>query len=202
MLNAQSVFDAGLDSANELSALYSYLTGSVASPFQYGDVLRSQIVYSVSALDKLMHDIIRIGMVESFNGTRPPTVKYLAEPISLAFHKELSGAVVPPQQTLFEQEITRKLRVLSYQEPGKICDGLSYIWPEKHKWQKIAADMGVDEDASKTRLKLIATRRNAIVHESDIDPVTGAKTAIQQSESDEISAFIRSCGHSIVKLVS
>lgn len=50
-------------------------------------------------------------------------------------------------------------------------------------------------------MKLIATRRNAIVHESDMDPLTNLKTPISREECETITDFIASCGNAIVGLV-
>jgi hypothetical protein len=194
-------FSEGISQARTLSVLYDFLKGSVGSPYSYEDVLRSQIVYAVSAFDKLMHDMIRAGMVDIYIGTKPPTPKYLGEGITLHFHSSLVTATIPPKEYLFEQEVIAKLRILSFQEPTKVADGLSFIWNEKNKWQKIASQMGWDVDDAKKKLKLIATRRNAIVHESDIDPVSGMKNAITRPECDEITNFLELCGKSIVALI-
>jgi len=98
----------------------------------YDDLLRSQVVYAVSAFDKLIHDLVRIGMVQIFSGARPATAKYLSESI----------------------------------------------------------------------LRIIVVRRNAIVHEADIDPTTNAKPPITQVECREITDFLQSCGTTIAGLVT
>jgi hypothetical protein len=53
----------------------------------------------------------------------------------------------------------------------------------------------------KTTLKLISARRNAIVHESEIDPMTGDRKAIDRSDVSNATDFIEKCGSTIVKLV-
>jgi hypothetical protein len=90
---------------------------------------------------------------------------------------------------------------LSFQEPSKVADALSLIWNETHKWAKIAAAMGVDESFVKIKLKLISDRRNAIVHQSDKDPLLNTKTPICLTECEDITKFIHLCGRSIVALV-
>jgi hypothetical protein len=106
-----------------------------------------------------------------------------------------------PQTLTFEQEIARKLKVVSYQDPQKVADGLSYIWDEKDKWGKIGRQMGWDPDNAKTKLKLIADRRNAIVHESDMDPISNVKNPISRTECRDVTDFIELCGKSIAQLV-
>jgi hypothetical protein len=178
------------------------LTTHVKAPMSFDDLLRFQIVYSVSAFDKLMHDLVRIGMVAIFTGTRAPTSKYLAEKISMSAYGALSAATIPPKEYYFEQEVITKLRIIAYQSPDNVADGLSYIWDEKHKWQKIAAVMLISEDEAKTQLRLIIDRRNKIVHEADVDIATGVKFTISKSDCETTTSFLEKCGEEIVKLVA
>jgi hypothetical protein len=201
MYNSLATFKANLVSVRELASLHEYLQTHVKSPMVFDDLLRFQIVYSVSALDKLIHDLIRIGMVQSFTGKRPPTSKYLAEKISMSAYGALSAATIPPKEFYFEQEVISKLRTIAYQSPDNIADGLSYIWDEKFKWQRVAGVMLMSEDAAKTQLRLIVDRRNKIVHEADIDITTGVKFTISKADCESTIAFIEKCGEEIVKLV-
>ena len=201
MHRAVAAFNASIHDARSLTALYDFLTSTVHSPYSYDDLLRSQIVYSVGAFDKLIHELMRIGMVATFLGIRPATAKYQAETISIQFHVTLSAATVPPREILFEQEIGRKLKILSFQDPSKVADGLAYIWEEKDKWLRIAGAMGLSVDDAKTTMKLIVGRRNAIVHESDSDPLSNIKNSITRAQCKDITDFIELCGHSIAQLV-
>jgi hypothetical protein len=201
MYRALTLFKANMEDARNLTSLYEYLESSIKSPFSFDDLLRSQIVYSVSAFDKLIHDVIRIGIIEIFTNKRQPTQKYLAESISISTYNELIPATVPPKEYIFEQAIIKKLKIISYQDPEKVADGLSYIWNEKQKWQQIAIKIGMDDKAAKTTLKLIADRRNSIVHEADINPSTNTKYSISKTECQSITDFLWKCGEEIVGLV-
>ena len=201
MLNAKGVFHKNIRQANELGVLYAHLSNTVAIPEQFDDLLRSQIVNAVSAFDKLMHDIIRIGMVRIFENQRPSTGKYLTEVIAIQHLPGLAAGAVPPPPVRFEEIIREKLSHLSFQEPKKIVDGLSYIWNENHKWQQIALGFGMTDDHVKRKQTLIATRRNAIVHEADLDPVTNQKQAITRAEATDISDFLLALGNRICDLV-
>lgn len=176
MLNAKGVFHRNISQANELGGLYDYLSTSVAIPEQFEDLLRSQVVNAVSAFDKLMHDLIRIGMVNIFENQRPSTSKYLSETIAIQHLPSLLASAVPPPPVRFEEIVREKLSKLSFQDPTKVADGLSYIWNEPQRWQQIALGLGMSDDEAKRKLRLIITRRNAIVHEADLDPVTSQKT--------------------------
>ncbi|OYX50888.1 MAG: hypothetical protein B7Y97_06665 [Sphingomonas sp. 32-66-10] len=201
MLNAIAVFSRSIAEARHHTTLYDFLTSQPRVPAPFDDLLRAQIVISVAAFDKLMHDIVRIGICGAFSGVRPVTSKYLSESISIELHSALVSATIPPKEVLFEQAIVQKLRHLSFQHPDKISEALSLIWNEKHKWDKIALPMGLTGPFASTKMKLIAGRRNAIVHESDMDPLTNSKTPITRAECNDITDFIEACGISIVNAV-
>jgi len=201
MRNSLALFNSNITDARNISALYEYLSSTVAAPQSFDDLLRSQIVYSVSAFDKLIHDLIRIGMVEIFMGRRIPTPKYLSEPIPMQVHSEIILATIPPKEYIFEQAIFQKLKTVSYQDPSKVAEGLSYIWNEPQKWQKIATAMATTDKTARTTLKLITDKRNSIVHEADIDPFTNAKFNINKTESESSLNFLYHCGNIIANLV-
>jgi RiboL-PSP-HEPN len=201
MLNAKAVFHRNISQANELGGLYDYLSTSVAIPEQFEDLLRSQVVNAVSAFDKLMHDLIRIGMVKIFENQRPSTSKYLSETVAIQHLPSLLASAVPPPPVRFEEIVREKLSKLSFQDPTKVADGLSYIWNEPQRWQQIALGLGMSDDEAKRKLRLIITRRNAIVHEADLDPVTSQKQSITRAEATDIADFLRALGDRICDLV-
>ena len=201
MLNSKGAFQYNIQQANELGALYDYLSNTVPIPEQFDDLLRSQIVNAVSAFDKLMHDLIRIGMVEIFENQRPSTSKYLSEAIAIQHLPGLAAGAIPPSAVRFEEIIREKLSKLSFQDPTKIADGLSYIWNETQKWQRMAGTLGMCDDDVKRKQKLIVTRRNAIVHEADLNPITNKKQTITRLEATDASNFLLALGNRIYDLV-
>lgn len=201
MYNSLQLFKRNIQDARNLSAIHEYVESQIKSPLSFDDILRSQIVYSVSAFDKLMHDIIRVGIMEIFTGSRQPTPKYLSETISISVYNDLNFAEFPPKEYIFEQAIIKKLKIVSYQDPTKVAEGLSYIWDEGQKWQKIASKIGMDDKTAKTTLKLIVDRRNSIVHEADIDPSTNQKYLIDKDDCQQTTDFLDRCGEEIVNLV-
>ena len=62
---------------------------------------------------------------------------------------------MPPKEHFFEQEIIKKHKLLSFQDPAKIADGLSLIWNENQKWKQIALKMAMGENEVRTTLKTI-----------------------------------------------
>ena len=196
MINSLNLFEKNINDSCNLLALYEFSSNNLPG-MDFKDLLRAHLVYSVSAFDKLIHDLIKIGMVEIFLNTRPATSKYLNEGISLEIHNKILGATIPPREYFFENEVARKLSFLSFQDPDKVTGGLSFIWGESHKWQHIANSMGIDLHTAKTTLKTIIARRNQIVHEADIDITTGKKYLIDKTETETACDFILSCGQAI-----
>ncbi|MEP3068651.1 MAG: HEPN domain-containing protein [Parvibaculum sp.] len=195
------IFSENIEKTIESFTLYDYLKKQIITPINLDDLLRSQIVYAVSAFDKLMHDLIKTGMIQIYMNKRQATPKYLSEPIALETHKKLNDASIPPREIIFEREISKKLKHLSFQEPGRVADGLSLIWNENQKWQKIAAELNTNHDTARTTLKLIVDRRNSIVHESDMDPITQKKLPISRNDSIDAINYINHCGLAIARLV-
>lgn len=200
MHNAVAVFDNSISESRNQNALFHHIRGQNI-PFNVDDLLRGQIVTSMAAFDKLMHDLIRIGMVQIFLGTRASTPKYLAEAIDMQTHQAIKSATLPPPAFVFEQAVVRKLSRFSFQDPAKVAEGLSLVWEEKQKWERIGAVLGKSAKDAQTELKLIAQRRNAIVHESDMDPVTHAKTGITSQDANDTTRFLEACGRAIYSLM-
>ena len=146
MQAAFAQFLTGVASSTELAALYQYLQAQLVGPFVFDDLLRFQIVFAISSFDAFNHAIIRIGMLQSFIGTRPATQKFLSETVQISTYQSMRDATINqlnrPREHFFEQEIIRKHRLLSFQEPTRIAEGLSLIWGEQHKWAAIARQMG------------------------------------------------------------
>lgn len=202
MLNAKAIFQRNIQQANELGVLFETLGALVPLHNQLDDLLRSQVVNCMSAFDKLMHDLVRIGMVRIFENQRSPTAKYLNEAIAIQHLPALASNSVPPAAVRFEEIVREKLSKLSFQDPSKVADGLSYIWDESQKWQQISLGLGMTEAAAKVKLKLIVTRRNAIVHEADLDPVSSKKQSITRNEATDIATFLLLLGNRICDVVA
>lgn len=202
MLNAKAQFEKNIAEIRALGDVHNYLDKHVGNAMDFTDLLRSQLVYSVSAYDALIHDLIRIGMREIFLGLRPPTPKYSAEVLTLQQHLDLKSATLPPPESLFESIVRGKLKYLSFQTPDKVCDGLSLIWPESDKWQRIADAVGSNKADHRTKQTLLIGRRNAIVHEYDIDPVTQLRQPIDAATASDAIDFFQACGTAIADLVT
>lgn len=202
MSRAYTIFKKNIQEARQLNALHSYLSKNIQAPISHDDILRAQLVNCVSAFDKLIHDLILDGMTDIYLGKRPQTPKYLSEAFPLNIYLNMQAATIPPAEYYFREAVRAKHKTISYQEPSKVAEGLAYIWNESQKWVKIAQVMGSKDDLVKVQLKLIAVRRNAIVHEADLDPVTHQKLDIDSKMVSDNSNFIEKCGDAIENLVS
>ncbi|WP_299209782.1 HEPN domain-containing protein [uncultured Dokdonia sp.] len=202
MLRAKQIFDIGINRVRNIDSLFVHLTTQLGfNPSEVSDLLRSEIVYSLSSFDRLIHDLVKTGMVDSFKGHRTPTNAYKNFSISLNQFDAINSASVPPAEFVFEQTITSSHKHLSFQDPDKVVEALSLIWHENHKWQKIATKMGMNQNDLKTELKNIVIRRNQIVHESDFELFTGDIQLIIHSDTQQSVDFINNLANTIYNLV-
>jgi hypothetical protein len=212
-------FLSNITKIREIETLYHHLKDTLLLPNDLSDLLRAQVVYAISALDKLVHELVREGMKQSFLGTRSKTDKFkgfvlrmdtIEKILALTTERLLNPTVLPTSNTdfpeyWFEQDIVLKHSKEAFQAPDKVTDALSHIWSESHKWQKIAIQMGrteADERVLRQTLDAYVKRRNAIVHEADINPVSNAKNNIEANEAKEIVDFIEELGKAIHHCIS
>ena len=200
MNSAYNVFFTILQDTKNSDVLYTYLRDVVKPPYDYSDLLRWQWAQSVSALDKLIHDLIRIGMINIYQGIRPPTSKYFTFTIGMESFAQMQQDPLHASSIL-EGQIIRKLSFMSFQEPSKISDGLALIWNEQHKWKFIADKIGQTENYTKTKLKNISIRRNQIVHEGDYPSALLQRQTISHADSMDVISFILALGTAIYQLV-
>ena len=174
----------------EINTIHEHLKNNLNYPNDLGDLLRTQITQSVSAFDKFMHDIVRKGMIEIFLGNRPVTKGYEKYTINLKLYNDLKSFSTYPPEYILELDLIEKQGYISYQDIGKIKEGLSMIWIEDHKWQVLSNDMSIAERALKTEFKNIIIRRNQIVHEFDVDLITRIRRQITEADTDRTKKFI------------
>lgn len=215
---ALTTFTDGISSVKNIFPVYDHLENDLRLPADItSDLLRSQIVYSISALDRFIHEIVRIGIIEIFNGQRISTNKFLNHTFKagtlMSIMNSLKSGIVPTStedipEFLINREVSEKLGFLAFQAPDKVKDALSYIWNEPHKMAILANRMGLsgatDNDKQQNleqTLQLIATRRNQIAHEADFDPMTNQRRSITRNMVSDSINFIEnlgSCIHSCV----
>lgn len=209
-------FRKSIDSVKRIRAIYDHLENILHLPHdEISDLLRTQLVNSVSALDRFLHEIVRIGILQTFANTRGSTSKFKSFPLtSKTVLKIIQLQGVTPHnedeypEYWINKEVVEYLKTYSFQHPDKIKDALSYIWNEEHKWQVIADGMVLPgatiNDKQKylqQKIILIVERRNRIVHEADIDPFTGGRGNISATDVDSIISTIESFAEIIYLMV-
>ncbi|MBV6506566.1 MAG: hypothetical protein ILNGONEN_02145 [Syntrophorhabdaceae bacterium] len=147
------------------------------------DVLRTEIVLAVSALDHFIHEYVRLGMLEICIGNRSITEPYKKFKIPLqAAH---SGQTMPTNALWLDEAIREQHSWISFQEPSKIADAIRLI-SSANLWDEVGKELGKQAKDVKDMLKLIVDRRNKIAHEADMDPTNpGARWPITQSLAEE-----------------
>lgn len=191
MNDALNSFKALIAQTNTTAGLFRYIQEQ-RIPIDASDLLRWEWVLAVSAFDKYIHDIIRVGMIEEFLGRRPETDKYKTFRISMPSFHSMKNSTSPELE--FEKEIIQKFKTNAYQAPDKVSDGLSYIWVEQHKWQIISTNMRstISESDLRTKLNNIVLRRNQIVHEGDCIPaiIPLQQEVINETDTRDVVNFI------------
>lgn len=196
MLFAYEKFEKLVEDTKNVHTLYEYIENVMKAPFDYSDLLRWQWIQCVSAFDKLIHDLVRIGMIEVFQGQRIATAKFNAFSLDYLSYNEMLNNPIQRVQ-IFEQKIILKHSYLAFQDPGKVADALSYIWNENDKWLKIANKVGIDKNTCLIKLKNIVSRRNQIVHEGDYADTLSQRQEIYSSDVVDIRNFILKVGEGI-----
>ena len=157
-----------------LSSLYAYLQGAPGG-LQPDELLRSEWVARVSALDLYVHELVAQNMVLIFEGNRPATPAYLKFMVSAeTLDRIRSAGTMADASSAFDLHVRSRLSQITYQAPDDIADGVR-ICSTIELWNEIALKLGANQttkvdDAKrlKTQLSLIVRRRNIIAHEGDL----------------------------------
>lgn len=201
MLNILEQFRDDIERVQTLGALYDILSQQITSALDLTDLLRSQIVMVVSALDHYIHEITRVGMLKVYDGKRPQTPAFLRFQVKM--EATLQGiAAVQGDNRWLDEEIRRNHGHLPFQHPDKIADAIR-LFSSCKLWDSVASELNLKVEDVKNQLQLILGRRNQIVHESDLDPMSpGNRWGISSSDSVKAINFIQELGEAIYVVVN
>lgn len=193
-------FQTNIGYVRDLSIIYSSISGFTASQtIDLSDLLRSQILMCVSALDHFVHNTVEEGMLEIYQGIRPPTSNFENFKISMKNHQY--AKTNPHQVNWLRAEIKEKIRYDSFQKSKKIASAISLVTP-KDLWNELSTMMGKNADDIKRNLDVIVTRRHNIAHAADSDPSNlGQRFSITKSEVDDVIDFVDELGNAIFQIV-
>jgi hypothetical protein len=199
MHKAIQQFRSNIERVHSLGGLYIALVRLTTPVVDATDILRAQIVLTVSALDHYVHEITRLGMIEVFDGLRPPTNGFSRFQVSI--DAAMKGLGTTGDSSWFEQEIREKHSFLAFQYPDRIADAIRLFSPCE-LWPSVASKFGLSVQDVKIRLQLIIERRNKIAHEADLDPsYPGTCCPISHSDAENAAKFIERLCEQIHSLV-
>lgn len=200
MLLAYNRFTDLVNDTQNVGVLYEYIENTMKAPVDTSDLLRWQWIQCISVFDKFVHDIVRIGMVEIFQGDRISTPKFNGFQIDYQTYENMMNNPLIAS-ALFEQRVILKHSFLAFQDPVKVADALSYIWNENDKWGKISGLICMNKNDCVTFLKNAVIRRNQIVHESDYTDALSRRQDIYAQDVVDIRNYILKVGGAIYNCV-
>jgi hypothetical protein len=199
MKNAIDQFRQNLIRVRHLSEIVSAVDKLTTSAIEMTDILRAEMVLAVSALDFLIHELVRLGMLEIYRGSRTPTKAYLQFQAPMRLVQD--GISNPTDEGWLDEAIRERHGWLSFQQPDKIANTIRHISDVK-LWQEVGGELGMEASEVKRRLKEIVERRNKIAHEADMNPtLLGQRSQISAPLVDDSVDFIEAVGEAIYKVI-
>lgn len=160
-------FRVNIARVRNLGVIHNTLNVQTTAAIDLSDILRSELVMAISALDHCIHEIVRLGMLEVYRGIRPETSAFLRFQISLESVRQVVST--PTSDDWLENEIRERHGWRSFQQADHIADAIRLI-SDISLWEQVSNHLGMPSQDVKEQLNLIADRRNKIVHEADMDP--------------------------------
>lgn len=200
MLLAYRRFVELVEDTKNVEVLYQYLKNTIKVPIETNDLLRWQWIQCISAFDKFIHDVVRIGMVEIYVGARVTTAKYNSFQLDIQTCIDMNASPLSAA-SIFEQKVILKHSFLAFQDPNKVSDALAYIWSDNDKWQTISNMVGMSKNDCVTFLKNAVIRRNQIVHEGDYTDSLSKRQDIYEQDVNDVRTFILNIGEAIYNCV-
>jgi hypothetical protein len=199
MISAQDQFTENLKRVRELGGVAVAVQAITTTAIDVSDIRRAQLVLIVSALDHFIHELSRLGMIESAKGIRTKTDAFLRFDMPLsATESAISGS---SHDIWVGETVRAKHSWQSFQDPDKIADAIRLISPVK-LWELVGIEIGLAAGDIKTRLKLIVDRRNKIAHEADQDPSNpGFRWQINEPMVNDTIDFIEEVANAVYKVV-
>ena len=198
MQRAIEKFRLNIESVKDLDTVYTLLINNY--PEQASDILRAKIVLSVSALDCFIHDLVKQGMIETYQGVRISSKQFESYQIPFNFLKLIENADNSEEKLAHLEKAIQKINSKdSYQSPKGVDYALGLINISKI-WVSVANLMNGKADDIKDYLSEIIDRRNKIAHEADYDALTGSKTPIEQQNINDVIQFIENLCESIYQI--
>jgi hypothetical protein len=197
-MTPKSYFDTVWNRAELFGTLHAFISGSTAAALDPTELLRAEWAMRVSALDLYVHEVVAQNLLKIFQGARPTCPGYSKLQITadalMRIHAAGPGSV---SDATFGLEIRERLSRATYQAPDDIAEGIRLI-SSIELWNEVAKHHGAMEGAAKTaaraikiELSAIASRRNKIVHEGDLQPgLPRTEWPITRADVDDVKTAI------------
>lgn len=200
MQTAIDQYRVNIGGARNLGLLARALGGQTPGAPGLSDMLRSELVLAVSALDYFIHEIVRLGMLEIYNGNRQSTDQFQRFQISMA---NVSNAILDPSKhEWLEREIIDQHSRQSFQSYDNIANAVRLFYG-RSPWPEVSARINMETQDIKDRLNMIVDRRNKIVHESDMrrPSYLNQRFTIEDQMVEDAVAFIERISEAIYEIV-
>lgn len=188
MKAAISQFQKNIERVLNLHQIFRVINSGTTRAIDVSDVLRAELVLAVSAFGHYIHEIVRIGILETFQGLRTETPSFNKFSVSMNCLREALSN--PSTLSWLDDEIIGRNSWKSFQQAEKVSDAIRSISDLKI-WIEICRKLGKTPEDLKSQLNLIVDRRNKIAHEVDMCPsYPGVRWAIDESMVEEAVNFI------------
>lgn len=196
-------FRINIGRVRHLGTIHKFLTTQTTQVLDLSDILRSEYVMAVSTLDLYIHELVRLGMLEIYQGKRPQTPAFLQFSVSL--ESALQGITTSTDIDWLDNEIRVRHSWRSFQRDDKIAEAIRLISSIK-LWEEVAKQLDQPPQHLRNQLKVIVERRDKIAHEADIDPTFDPtfpdnRWPINETEVDEAINFIEQIAETIYSLL-
>lgn len=202
MIQGLNNFNQNLSQVRQYGALYDLIVQHLPVLTAHADsLLRAEWVMAVSSFDTYIHDIVRIGIMQIYHGTRPSCNGCDAYPMSFKTLKQVESFTSSTDKDIaLESEIRKINEKDSYQSPKSIEYAMSLIGIS-NIWTRVSLAMGMSANDVKLKLGLIVKRRNKIAHESDFDYLSASQISITKNDVDDVVSFIERLVNAINSLL-
>ena len=152
MQTAIDQFRLDLERVRNLGSLHSILSTQTTAALDLTDLLRSELVMVVSALDLYIHEVVRLGMLECFRGQRARTDAFHRFQVTLG--GTIQAISTPGSDVWLDEQIRDRFGHRSFQQPEDIADAIRHI-SSVELWNSVASQMQSNSKDVRDRLRLV-----------------------------------------------
>lgn len=205
MQQAINTFKLNMSSVKQIDVIYQYLEQNNVKTIDLSELLRAEIVLSVSALDNFISDVLHLGLVKTFEGNILIPTDF-AKPfndfqIDMQTLMQITNAGTSCEKSSCLSNYIRKVNSKNpYQDPRQIESALILLGI-RNLWTKLGAELSMKGDDIKRELANIVWQRHKIAHEADFDHLTQSKRIRDRQPTLQAMDFLEKLCASIYSIV-